>query len=69
MPRAAERGLRPPRTGRGGHYPNAYHSFDANGRNRTIAGAAGKSHHLEYDPPAAADAEARTKAFFEKLLR
>jgi dienelactone hydrolase len=51
------------------YYPNAYHSFDANARNRTVPGAAGKSHRLEYDPPAAADAEARTKAFFEKLLR
>ena len=51
------------------YYPDAYHSFDANARNRTVPGAAGKSHHLEYDPPAAADAEARTKAFFEKVLR
>jgi dienelactone hydrolase len=51
------------------YYPNAYHSFDANLRNRTVPGAPGKSHYLEYDPAAAADAETRTKAFFEKLLR
>jgi dienelactone hydrolase len=51
------------------YYPNAYHSFDANLRNRTVPGAPGKSHPLEYDPAAAADAEMRTKAFFEKLLR
>jgi dienelactone hydrolase len=51
------------------YYPNAYHSFDANLRNRTVPGAAGTSHHLEYDPAAAANAETRTKAFFEKILR
>jgi len=31
--------------------------------------ADGKSHQLAYDPVAAPDAEARTKAFFDKLLR
>jgi dienelactone hydrolase len=51
------------------YYPDAYHSFDANLRSRTVPGAPGTTHHLEYDPSAAADAEARTKAFFEKLLR
>jgi dienelactone hydrolase len=30
---------------------------------------AGKQYHLEYDPAAAPDAEARTKAFFNELLR
>ncbi len=49
------------------YYPTAYHSFDLPG-NRTVD-AAGKKHHLEYDPVAAPDAEARTEAFFDKLLR
>ena len=46
------------------YYPNARHSFDANGPDRTAFG-----HRLGYDPVAAPDAEARTKAFFEKYLR
>ena len=49
------------------YYPNAYHSFDSRLPDRTVAGA-GKSHHLAYDPAAAPDAEARTKAFFAKYL-
>ena len=52
------------------YYPNAYHSFDnSRVQDRTITVANGKSHRLVYDPSAASDAEARTKAFFEKYLR
>lgn len=51
------------------YYPNAYHSFDSQAPDRTVPGAAGKSHRLAYDPAAAPDAEARTRAFFEKHLR
>ncbi len=49
------------------YYPNAYHSFDSRLPDRTVAGA-GKSHHLAYDPAAAPDAEARTRAFFARYL-
>jgi dienelactone hydrolase len=51
------------------YYPQAYHSFDARARDRTVPGAAGKMHHLAYDPVAAPDAEARTQAFFDRLLK
>ncbi|WP_421997306.1 dienelactone hydrolase family protein [Reyranella sp.] len=51
------------------YYPNAYHSFDSNARDRTVPGGGGKVHRLAYDPEAAADAEARTRAFFASLLR
>jgi dienelactone hydrolase len=51
------------------YYPNAYHSFDVPSPDRTITVADGKRHHLAYDPAAAADAEARTRAFFDKLLK
>jgi dienelactone hydrolase len=51
------------------YYPNAMHSFDARGRDRTITVADGKSHHLAYDPATAPDAEARTRAFFDKHLK
>jgi dienelactone hydrolase len=51
------------------YYPNAYHSFDARAGDRTITVADGKSHHLGYDSTAAPDAEARTKAFFDKHLK
>lgn len=51
------------------YYPNAYHSFDSKAADRTITVANGKSHRLAYDPSAAPDAEARTKAFFAKYLR
>jgi dienelactone hydrolase len=50
------------------YYPNAYHSFDSRVLDRTITVADGKSHHLAYDPAAAPDAEARTRAFFDKYL-
>ena len=45
-------------------YPDAYHSFDSKLQARSAYG-----HHLAYDPVAAPDAEARTKAFFDQLLR
>lgn len=51
------------------YYPNAYHSFDVRTRDRTITVANGKSHRLAYDPAAAPDAEARTRAFFAKYVR
>ena len=51
------------------YYPNAYHSFDAKAVDRTVPGSGGKMHRLAYDPVAAPDAEARTKAFFDGLLR
>jgi len=51
------------------YYPDAYHSFDAQVRDRTVPGAPGKTHQLAYDPVAAPDAEARTQAFFDKLLK
>lgn len=38
-------------------------------RDRNVPGAPGKSHHLAYDPVAAPDAEARTRIFFDKLLK
>src|SRR5258708_16674872 len=50
------------------YYPNAYHSFDSRALDRTLTVADGKSHHLAYDPAAAPDAEARTKAVFNKYL-
>jgi dienelactone hydrolase len=46
------------------YYPDAYHSFDSKLQARSAYG-----HHLAYDPVAAPDAEARTKAFFAKYLR
>lgn len=51
------------------YYPNAYHSFDSKVADRNVPGAAGKQHRLAYDPVAAPDAEARTRAFFAKYLR
>ncbi len=51
------------------YYPNAYHSFDSKTPDRTIVVADGKSHRLGYDPISGPDAEARTRAFFEKYLR
>ncbi|MFO1083339.1 MAG: dienelactone hydrolase family protein [Reyranellaceae bacterium] len=50
------------------YYPNAYHSFDGRAQDRTITVADGKSHRLAYDPSAAPDAEARTRAFFAQHL-
>jgi dienelactone hydrolase len=51
------------------YYPNASHSFDNKAAgDRTVIVADGKSHRLAYDPAAAPDAEARTRAFFAKWL-
>ncbi len=51
------------------YYPNAYHSFDSRLPDRSVPGNASTMHRLGYDPAAAPDAEARTKAFFDKYLR
>ncbi|MBS0524883.1 MAG: dienelactone hydrolase family protein [Proteobacteria bacterium] len=51
------------------YYPDAHHSFDAFVGDRTITVADGKSHRLAYDPVAARDAEARTRAFFDRHLK
>jgi dienelactone hydrolase len=52
------------------YYPNAYHSFDNRlVGDRTITVADGKSHRLVYDPVGGPDAEARTRAFFDKHLK
>lgn len=51
------------------YYPNAYHSFDSRAADRTITVADGKQHRLAYDPTAAPDAEARTRAFLARYLR
>jgi dienelactone hydrolase len=51
------------------YYPSAYHSFDLQATDRTVPGSGGKQHRLAFDPAAAPDAEARTKAFFAKILR
>ncbi len=51
------------------YYPNAYHSFDSLARDRAVPGAGGKMHQLAYDSVAAPDAEARTRAFFAKILQ
>ena len=50
------------------YYPNAYHSFDTKAADRTVSGSGGKQHHLAFDSVAALDAEARTRAFFAKIL-
>jgi dienelactone hydrolase len=52
------------------YYPNAFHSFDNKAvGDRTITVADGKSHRLVYDPVGGPDAEARTRAFFDKYLK
>ena len=51
------------------YYPDAVHAFDSNVKDRTVAGSGGKTHRLAYDPIAAPDAEARTKAFLARYLR
>jgi dienelactone hydrolase len=45
-------------------YPGAYHAFDVPGRPRESFG-----HHLEFNEPAALDAQARTKAYFDARLK
>ncbi len=51
------------------YYPNAYHSFDSRLPDRSVPGNGSTMHRLGYDPAAGPDAEARTKAFFDKYLR
>lgn len=51
------------------YYPDAFHSFDSQARDRFFPTPDGKFHRLAYDPAAAADAEARTKAFLDRWLR
>ena len=46
-------------------YPGAYHSFDTPGFNQVNR----YGHMIKYNAPAAADAEMRTKKFFEKYLK
>jgi dienelactone hydrolase len=46
------------------YYPDAYHSFDSQ-----LAARSAYGHFLRYDPVAAPDAEARTRAFFDRLLK
>ena len=67
--RLLQSGLARPQLVEAVYYPNAYHSFDSKAPDRTVPGAAGKTHRLVYDSAAAPDAEARTKAFFAKYLR
>ena len=67
--RQMQSGLARPNMVEAVYYPNAYHSFDNKAPDRTVPGAAGKTHRLVYDTAAAPDAEARTKAFFAKYLR
>jgi dienelactone hydrolase len=45
-------------------YPGAYHSFDAQGAPRSYLG-----HMLGFDPPAAEDSFAMTRAFFDTRLK
>jgi dienelactone hydrolase len=51
------------------YYSNADHSFDSRLADRTLTVADGKSHRLVYDLVAGPDAEARTRAFFDKYLK
>jgi dienelactone hydrolase len=51
------------------YYPNAYHSFDSRSPDRSVPGNGSTMHRLAYDTAAAPDAEARTRAFFDKYLR
>ena len=51
------------------YYPNAYHSLRASTATAPCRARRPTSHHLAYDPVAAPDAEARTRAFFDKLLK
>lgn len=56
------------------YYPGTYHSFDRVGLKPTKFNAVSLSgavepHHLEYNEAVAADAEAKTKAFFDARLR
>lgn len=76
--RALQEGLRHPSLANIVFYPGAYHGFDVNEPSQSVSGADWSSqdgsagdavqHHIEFDPVAAHDAEARTRAFLERLL-
>lgn len=61
------------------YYPDAYHGFDVNAPSHSVSGADLSSlsssvadavqHHIEYDPIAAGDAEVKTRALLERLLK
>ncbi|MBV8391714.1 MAG: dienelactone hydrolase family protein, partial [Alphaproteobacteria bacterium] len=51
------------------YYPGVTHGFDQEGRERRVMGAGGAMHLMSYDAAATANAEARTKAWFEKYLK
>ena len=61
------------------YYPGAHYGFDINAPSHFVSGAGLSSqdgsvsdavqHHIEYDPIAARDAEARTRALLETLLK
>ena len=61
------------------YYPDVHHGFDVNAPSHSVSGADLLSqngsvtdavqHHIEYDPIAARDAEVRTRAFLESLLK
>ena len=77
--RALQEGLRAPSPANIILYPGAYDGFDVNEPPQSVSGADLSSqdgsvgdtvqHHIEYDPGAARDAEARTRAFLERLLK
>ena len=51
------------------YYPDAWHGFDNKAPDRSVPGAGGKTHRLVYDSVGAPDAEARTRAFFARILK
>lgn len=61
------------------YYPGAHHGFDIDAPSRSVSGTDLSSqdgsmrdvlqHHIEYDPIAARDAEVRTRALLEALLK
>lgn len=59
------------------YYPGAHHGFDVDAQSKSVSGARlfrdgniGEvfGHYIEFNPVAARDAEARTRALFHKLL-
>ena len=61
-------GFKDPRLVEAVYYPDAYHGFDVRLPARSLTVADGKTHKLGYDPVAGPDAEARTRAFFQRYL-
>ena len=66
-------GIRQPDLVEAVYYPDAYHAFDRRGATGSVMGFGSDGtvsrHRLEYDVRATRDAEARTQAFFARLLR